>query len=100
LKPLEGRKVPKRTRSEIVKAIFEALIHGEKQREGIAIKDCRGKEIMVVTRYGGDIILSFFDVGSDVEKFTFVVEMTGNQKWYWTHILKRFVEIKAKLKGQ
>lgn len=78
--------------------IFERWKLGWTSQEGIAISDCRTKEIMVITRYGGDVFFVFFDVITEEIKFFFLAEMTWNKRQYWNDILRRFVEIKAKLK--
>lgn len=82
---------------DVARDIFNAMMEGKTSRKGVAIKDCRGKETMVVTRYGGDIILSFYDNETTELKFVFVVEMGTNNKLHWNDVFRRFVEIKAKL---
>lgn len=71
---------------------------GLTSKDGIAISDCRTKEVMVITRYGGDILFAFFDVITEEIKFFFVVEMTWNRREYWNDIFRRFVEIRGKLR--
>lgn len=66
-------------------------------REGIAITDCRAKETMVVTRYGGDIVFTFFDDQTGEFEFFFVVQMAKNSVKNWNDIFGKFAEIKAKL---
>lgn len=90
----------RRERIDIAKSIFEALLRGENSRDGVAIKDCRGKEVMVLTRYGGDIILTFYDVDGEKPKFRCVFEMTENTKKNFSKIFLRFVELKSLLRQE
>jgi len=87
-----------RSRLDIPRDIFNKLLEGKTSRKGIAIPDCRGKETMVVTRYGGDVLLTFYDNKTKKQKFVFVLEMMHDRKWYWNMIFRRFAQIKAKLK--
>lgn len=68
-----------------------------KSFDGAVITDCRAKETMVVTRYGGDFMLSFFDNETDLLKFVFVAQMKRNSIHMWNSVLKKFYEIKSKL---
>lgn len=89
---------------DIIRQIFLDWKEGKTNKNGIAIPDCRNKEVMIVGRFGGDIIIAFFDdiVSKELElinpKFYFVMEMMQNSNYYWNEIFRRFIEIKAKLK--
>jgi len=88
----------KRKRTEIAKDIFDAFLRGETSREGVAIKDCRGKEVMVIIRYGGDILISIYDIDGGEPKLVCVFEMVENNQKNWAKIFLRFVEIKNLLR--
>jgi len=92
--------VKRRERIDIAKSIFEGLLKGENSRDGVAIKDCRGKEVMVLTRYGGDILLSFYDIDGGKPKFECLFEMTENSKKNYSKIFLRFVELKSLLRQE
>jgi len=83
---------------DIAREIFDKFLKGETSRNGVAIPDCRGKETMVATRYGGDVIFSFFNNKTKKVKFDFVLEMSYNGERCWNGIFKKLIEIKAKLK--
>lgn len=89
----------RRSSIDVAKLIFNALINEEinVDKHGIGIKDCRGKEIMIITRYGGDVLFTFFDVGGNI-KFISVFEMKRPYITNWAKILNLFVQIKRKLK--
>lgn len=61
----------------------------------VVIKDCRGKEDMVLTRYGGDAMLSFYE--GDRLKFITLFQMKKPHKQNWQKIVKLFEELKSKL---
>lgn len=64
----------------------------------VLIKDCRGKEDMILTRYGGDAMLSFYE--GDKLKFTTLFQMKKPYKRNWNKIVKLFEELKSKLVQQ
>jgi len=82
---------------DIAEQIFEDSLAGKTSRLGIAIKDCRNKETMVVTRYGGDACLVFFDNKTKQVSFYFVVEMANNTKQKWCDVFQSFVQLRANL---
>jgi len=79
--------------------ILTDFLAGKNSRDGIVIKDCRAKELMIIARYGGDIIVSFYNV-NDLTEPTFIClfEMEKNNKMNWNKIFLRFAEIKSMLR--
>jgi len=88
--------MPKRL--EITRGIFDAFLNKERNYNGLAISDCRGKETMVITRYGGDVIIAIFNNETKEREFEFVVEMAYNSESLYRRILYGFAQIKAMLK--
>lgn len=88
----------RKEKTNVERNVLDALLKGKTSRKGIAIKDCRNKEVMVVTRYGGDVLLSFFDIDGTEPKFVCVFEMDENNPKNWAKIFLRFVEIKNLLR--
>lgn len=82
---------------DIAQQIFEDSLLGKTNRNGIAIKDCRGKETMVIVRYGGDVFMTVFDNKTKKSIFDFLMEMKDHNQDNWSRIFQRFVEIKAQL---
>ena len=82
---------------DIAQQIFEDSLLGKTSRNGIAIKDCRGKETMVIVRYGGDVFMTVFNNETKQSMFDFLMEMKQNSQQNWSRIFRRFVEIKAQL---
>jgi hypothetical protein len=86
--------------SQAVEEVFENSLVGKTSRKGIAIKDCRKKETLVVVRYGGDVYMTIFDNETQQIMFDFVMQMSGNNQKNWSQIFRRFVEIKSHLVQQ
>jgi len=82
---------------KIAEQIFEDFLAKKTSRLGIAIPDCRGKETLIVLRYGGDVVMTIFDNKTKKPVFDFLMEMKRNNQQEWSKIFRRFVEIKAQL---
>lgn len=61
--------------------------------DSITIKDCRGKEFMIVSRYGGDVKIDFWDEWQ-LDTYIFVFKMKRNTKKNWKQIKLLFKQIK------
>ena len=81
---------------EAAREIFEDSMLNKENPKGVAIVDCRVKETMVATRYGGDMIFVFFDNITKEQKFIFVAEMRKPRKKKWEEILTLIKKLKTK----
>lgn len=76
-----------------------------KRQDGVEIIDCLGKELFVVYRYGGDIIMEFYDYRCVPEElkeklspvYITLFRMRRNSKRNWEKIKEHFIAIKQLL---
>ena len=65
----------------------------------IEIYDCRGKELMTISRFGGDLVINFFDEDGE-PIFTSWYQLKKPAKRNYEKIIKSFEEIKKRLVQQ
>jgi len=64
----------------------------------VTIIDCRGKEKMEVSRYNGDVLLTFRDMEDNI-LFQFAMKMRCNTDENFEHIIKCFKNLKMYVEG-
>jgi len=64
----------------------------------VTIIDCRGKEKMELTRYNGDVLLTFKDMDDNI-LFQFAMKMINNTDKNFEQIVKCFKTLKIYVEG-
>ncbi|RLF10446.1 MAG: hypothetical protein DRJ69_03120 [Thermoprotei archaeon] len=64
----------------------------------LTIVDCRGKERMEISRYNGDVLLSFKDRQGNI-LFQFAMKMTENSERHYQKVIQCFKLLKMYIEG-
>ena len=64
----------------------------------VTIVDCRGKEKMEVSKYNGDVLLTFKDMNDNI-LFQFAMKMNKNTQQNFDQIVKCFKTLKLYVEG-